>query len=84
MFSIIRVAEQIDGQPPLTYKIKLEEISLYVLKVSPTSTCCLAIIDTMKIAPVIKYLIQRIEMHSFLIPGHVTSRTQEHIILGQL
>ena len=56
---------------------------LYVQKVTPSDTCHLAIIDTMKIASV-KYRICQVEIRSFSLPGGVTNWTQENIMLGQL
>ena len=79
----MRADTNIDGHPPPAYKIKLEEILLYVRKVSPSATCRLAFIVPIKIASV-KYLIRCVEMYLFSIPGQVTNWTQENIMSGQL
>ena len=82
-FSIMRAAANIGEVPLPTYKIKQDEIALYMQKVPPSGMCHLAIIDTMKITPV-KYQIHRVEMHSYSVSGCVTRWTQENIMLGQL
>ena len=74
IFDLWANADNEEGLPP-NYKIKLEKIVLYVRKVTPPDTCSLAIIDTVKIAPV-KYPIRCVEMRSFSVPAGVTSCTQ--------
>ena len=66
-------ANVIDGEaPPPDYNIKLEGIVLYVQIVMPSDMCFLAIIDTLKIAPV-KYPIRHVEMRLFSVPAGVSS-----------
>ena len=50
--------------PTPNYKIKLENIALYVQKVTSSDTCRLAIINTMKIA-LVKYQIHRVKIAHF-------------------
>ena len=63
--------------------IKIDKIALYLQKVVPSANSCLAIIGAMKISCV-KYPVRHVEMCLSSISGHVTSWTQENIMLGQL
>ena len=82
-FCLMRAAENINKNPSADFKIKIDSISLYVRKITPSTTCRLGIIAGLKLAAV-KYPIRRVEMRTFSIPNQATSWTQENILLGQL
>ena len=82
-FCLMRSAAEIDGAAPPDFKIKIDSISLFVRKITPSATCRLGIIAGLKHAPV-KYPIRRVEMRTFSIPNLATSWSQENIMLGQL
>ena len=82
-FCVMRAADQIEGAPPPDFKIKIDSISLFVRKITPSDTCRLGIIAGLKHRPV-KYPIRRVEMRSFSISNQATSWNNENIILGQL
>ena len=69
----MRAAANIDNEPPPAYKIKLEEISQYVRKVTLSATCRLAIISTTNIAHV-KYPICQVEMRLFTTLSQLSRR----------
>jgi hypothetical protein len=79
----MRAAAEINGQPPPDFKIKIDAVSLFVRQITPSDTCRLGIMATLKRTPV-QYPIRRVEMRTFSIPNQATSWTQENIMLGQL
>ena len=68
-FCLMRAAAQIQGAAPPDFKIKIDTISLFVRKITPSDTCRLGIIAGLKHAS-IKYLIRRIEMRAFSIANN--------------
>ena len=82
-FCLMRSDAEVDGGAPPNFKIKIDSISLYVRKITPSHTCRLGIIAGLKLAS-IKYPIKRVEMRTFSISNQSTSWTQENILLGQL
>ena len=65
------------------YKIKLDEVSLFIRKVKVLSSCRLGIYKALSLAPV-KYPIRRTEQRVFSISNQITCWSQENLILGQL
>ena len=56
-FCLMRSDAEIGGDPPPAYKIKLDEVVLYVKKITLTSSCYLGVIGGLDLAPA-KYIIR--------------------------
>ena len=82
-FCLMRAAAQIQGAEPLDFKIKIDSVSLFIRKITPSDTCRLGIIAGLKLLTV-KYLIRRVEMRTISLANNTTSWVQENIIQGQL
>ena len=78
-FCIMRAA----GHDGVNWKLKLEEVSLYVRKVKVSPSCRMGIYKALSISPA-HYPIRRTEQRIFSISNNITSWSQENIIIGQL
>ena len=78
-FCIMRAAEA----NAENYKIKLEEVSLFIRKVKVLPSCRLGIYKGLSIAP-IRMPIRRTSQRDFSMPAGITTWSQEGVITGQL